>query len=435
MNKFSTLFSAFLLGSSVLAFADIGSGVKTESDYGLIVQYPQFDIGANDVTITHYRGSARHIGNKDLTCYIDAHNYTGTKLVSDETSGGTGTNCFGFNGMVFRADSNDYDITISATERASSVGILTYGIHADNVTLNVNLSGKSHFSNDGNATISAKNNAILNWNSAQTTEVRKASFIIEAGSVLNAKFDNTSYKTYLGSNSLGGKFTFGLNAVNGTINPDTHHWFFWSGASSISGQSATNKSNFNGRWEISHGATVTVSDSDEGSIIIGDYNLIMRSSTLQLNSSNALAISDTQGQENITLEVGKDCSARLELGADNSFEGLMLNSATTNTLSVLLGGNSLSFSTVSTGIIGKMYIEDFSENLVKIDSIDEKFLGEDGSVSFILAGSKENADLAQSVYWDKNSGYLSLVAVPEPAEWAMIFGAIALAFVAYRRRK
>ena len=31
--------------------------------------------------------------------------------------------------------------------------------------------------------------------------------------------------------------------------------------------------------------------------------------------------------------------------------------------------------------------------------------------------------------------YINTVAVPEPAEWAMIFGAIALVFVAYRRRK
>ena len=31
--------------------------------------------------------------------------------------------------------------------------------------------------------------------------------------------------------------------------------------------------------------------------------------------------------------------------------------------------------------------------------------------------------------------YINTVAVPEPAEWAMIFGAIALGFVAYRRRK
>ncbi|MBE6414495.1 MAG: hypothetical protein E7035_08095 [Verrucomicrobiaceae bacterium] len=33
------------------------------------------------------------------------------------------------------------------------------------------------------------------------------------------------------------------------------------------------------------------------------------------------------------------------------------------------------------------------------------------------------------------SGYGYTAAVPEPAEWAMVFGAIALAFVAYRRRK
>ena len=33
------------------------------------------------------------------------------------------------------------------------------------------------------------------------------------------------------------------------------------------------------------------------------------------------------------------------------------------------------------------------------------------------------------------SGFWVNAAVPEPAEWAMIFGAIALSFVAYRRRR
>jgi len=32
-------------------------------------------------------------------------------------------------------------------------------------------------------------------------------------------------------------------------------------------------------------------------------------------------------------------------------------------------------------------------------------------------------------------GFILTVAVPEPAEWAMIFGALALALAIYRRRK
>jgi len=36
-------------------------------------------------------------------------------------------------------------------------------------------------------------------------------------------------------------------------------------------------------------------------------------------------------------------------------------------------------------------------------------------------------------YFIFDGGYIS--SIPEPAEWAMIFGALALSFVAYRRRK
>ncbi|MBO5255740.1 MAG: PEP-CTERM sorting domain-containing protein [Opitutales bacterium] len=37
---------------------------------------------------------------------------------------------------------------------------------------------------------------------------------------------------------------------------------------------------------------------------------------------------------------------------------------------------------------------------------------------------------------DGNKGvYINLAQVPEPAEWAMIFGLLALGFVSYRKRK
>ena len=36
---------------------------------------------------------------------------------------------------------------------------------------------------------------------------------------------------------------------------------------------------------------------------------------------------------------------------------------------------------------------------------------------------------------DGKNGYVLAMAVPEPAEWAMIFGGIVLALAVYRRRK
>ena len=50
----------------------------------------------------------------------------------------------------------------------------------------------------------------------------------------------------------------------------------------------------------------------------------------------------------------------------------------------------------------------------------------------LYSGETENTFLGTAMV---NNGWLTLAAVPEPAEWAMIFGGIALALAIYRRRK
>ena len=73
-------------------------------------------------------------------------------------------------------------------------------------------------------------------------------------------------------------------------------------------------------------------------------------------------------------------------------------------------------------------------------------LGSDYAVSFYNGDTVaktitlQGADLSDFSFTkttiDGVGGYLlSAVAVPEPAEWAMIFGAIALGLAIYRRRK
>ena len=94
------------------------------------------------------------------------------------------------------------------------------------------------------------------------------------------------------------------------------------------------------------------------------------------------------------------------------------------------------------GVVGELIFEDFVNGLVKV-GIDESILNADGT----LVPSASNVSLAIKAYdvngnlltgdWSINNGYLwnSALAVPEPAEWAMILGGIALGLAIYRRRK
>lgn len=84
--------------------------------------------------------------------------------------------------------------------------------------------------------------------------------------------------------------------------------------------------------------------------------------------------------------------------------------------------------------------KDFENGLVKISSIDATKLDESGvytissSKKFTFKGYDLNGDELSGGKWSIDSNNY-LIYVPEPAEWAMIFGAIAIAFAIYRRRK
>ena len=113
----------------------------------------------------------------------------------------------------------------------------------------------------------------------------------------------------------------------------------------------------------------------------------------------------------------------LEMSADQKFTEMSVE----KTLSVYLLDNALleieGALTVADG--QELNIFNFAENSVKVGSADESALN---AIKLYDADEKL---LGSATLVD---GYLALASVPEPAEWAMILGAIAFAF-AIRRRK
>ena len=140
-------------------------------------------------------------------------------------------------------------------------------------------------------------------------------------------------------------------------------------------------------------------------------------------------------------------TARLELAKD-SYEFGRLEFLRVSNIEIVLNGSSLSFTDVrsytgSRVCDSNLIFTDFENGLVKL-GINESILADDGTISLGVANTslkisgltKDGKALNDGWSIDSNGYLFNLGAVvPEPAEWAAIFGAIALAFAAYRRRK
>lgn len=84
-----------------------------------------------------------------------------------------------------------------------------------------------------------------------------------------------------------------------------------------------------------------------------------------------------------------------------------------------------SFTTAKTDLT--VLIADFADGKVHFGTMLDT--NEDGSVKYIYAV----IDTVQTSLYQRSDGFL-YTAVPEPAEWAAIFGALALGLAIYRKR-
>ena len=101
-------------------------------------------------------------------------------------------------------------------------------------------------------------------------------------------------------------------------------------------------------------------------------------------------------------------------------------------------------------LIGNILSSDFTFANIVADTSYILFSFEDGSMNSYLQAIVDSEDNGKYEYIDKASGkyyfakfaaedgageFSVMFSVPEPSTWAAIFGALALAFAIYRRRK
>ncbi len=347
---------------------------------------------------------------------FDIGNHTGIVYTNSTEPAGAK---FGFNGVIFRG--NGGSLTVGnytdglGSEVVSKEILIIQGVTVDGITLNFNMPTNTSFKADYTHTMTVQNNGVLNWNSVNPSDYR-LKFDVKQGSELNAVFATSKY--WVGG-TFAGKFSISTaDGNNSTFNLTT---------STISNQTAAKQSFLYNKLYIN--GSLVVSNSEAGSVKMNrDEMVLVNSATLTLNSSNVFTYG-TNGQKAMKLLVENNAVASLVLNDDNDFAQLKtLNDA--SVVNVTLNGNKLNLGEIANA--GKIFFEDFQENLVKVDAIDSSLLSDDGSVKNVFAGV---SSAEQKLYWNKDNGFLSLSAIPEPATYAAILGGLALLLALVKRRR
>jgi len=183
--------------------------------------------------------------------------------------------------------------------------------------------------------------------------------------------------------------------------------------------------------QLSKGATLVLNSQDAfDSQGTGKLNLLVSQYTFGAGSTV-----DGTADANLSIGVDADTGAKLSVEKNTIGNLTMYNDSTLN---ILLNSNELVIEKlISDGttsdftlvlqdeiIKGSLFIGDFN-SLISADDVKSHLSSNLGSEIFVEFANGTSAD----------GGYYIYTSVPEPAQWAMIFGAIALGFVAFRRRK
>ena len=156
--------------------------------------------------------------------------------------------------------------------------------------------------------------------------------------------------------------------------------------------------------------------------------LFQNNSSLTLNSANCLITSGTADAMRLATFVG--ANAKLYVNADQTFISMYSNAGD---FSIYLGDGvniTIQSAWMSLSGSGTFSIYNFQEDSFYVGVNADRKAYIESNVT--LYDADEQLLGAATV---NDLGYIALVAVPEPATWAALLGAIALGFAAYRRRK
>ena len=291
--------------------------------------------------------------------------------------------------------------------------------------------------------ISVSNNSNVDYRVSESTFKNNAIISIEKGSTLNA-YEKLNSDRFGINFIVDGTFNYknsaidlGKTKITGTFS--AQYITFKSGSSKLSGNGVINAA---GAIEVDGNSTLEISDNatvklTKETAAVKSRMIIKTTGTLIISAKNALSYED--GLADIFVSGAMD--AKLTISADNKFNQLRFNRQDRNeklTLTVNNGArvyfNSIEFQSYTTNT-ATLIIKNFAEYSIFFKDISNW----DELESVTLSDTEGNTYTKDDLKWIKGNydgvqGYW-LSTVPEPAAYAAVFGALALAFAIYRRRK
>ena len=389
----------------------------------------------------------------------------GESLIVDSTSSGQEQN---LTIGVAKGTVNAKNTIIGETAKNSSL-VISEGANIEwTGSINVGKSGVDRTSKiviDGNFSLASgtKSNIILN---------RATSINVGANGSLNIANNTLSINKYASVTVDGNFVTAGGSHVyvNGSlllnnVNPNNQVKFYWLESSGTFTQAIANKNNgvrLSRKSLFKNGANWTVNE------ILDLYGDEVKNTSLE--TTRAYAVMEEGSKMVIAKGEGK--SARIRLWGNSELDLYQANAFSDQ------DGNSIRLATAlgeysKYGSVVRLYSEQtFSDLYITTGSNLEIYLEndlaklildgtgntvtnstEEGLTIYnfreeaIYVGTKQTTAnaIANATFYDGemnklqvvvgSNGWLTAVVVPEPAEWAMIFGGIALGLAVYRRRK
>lgn len=374
---------------------NLAEGVVVRDKTDLIFNNFNFSSGTRSISVTN--GSFKAMNVKTVGKLGDITVVDGKVEIKSEDTSSNGTS---FDGSAITASGNsivNIELNKNPTDSYEQVGAVVNASGTSQVTLTVaSMTQGSHFTVDDGATLT------FNSVNAFKTEIRRSNF--KDGSTVT------------------------LNARNvwfyGT---DTHEW-----GSATGTKVATVNVNSTEEMKVIGDATLIINKNVDANIksVIGLYD----ASKLVLNGNNVINKDGESQKDTLYLKFyGKDAS--LVLGAANDICSIDFDNDAAATIK--LNGNKFSFQYLYELPGSILYFDEFEDGLVTYETFGgylDLSTNEDGSLKYIKGIVGGNVIDLMAI--SNVAGSYDIVSyIPEPSTYAAIFGVLALAFVAYRRRK
>lgn len=409
--KGAVAFSAFLAATAIAYGQNYWPRTPlTESVTG-VMERVDYTIAAPDLMLIHKYHDARH-----YNATINLNGFSAT-FHTDVNTSSASTLFYAFDGATFKGNGADNVLDIGIVEGSQPIRLLDDGFTVDNATVNMDLGSGSTYV-DPNTYVNVVNNGVLNWTNA--TPIIGKSLILTIGNRAGDNAHANITYAYQAWNNGANKITVNGGSFNFNVK-DGRMQFAEMKVNSLSADSYIDTG-----LGINADGVLEIGKDIDYKIKMG-HNLVFYDNATYRSYTSDVVVSNTGYAK---IEIGRTAkSMNMDLHADHTFSTIMFN-GTGAQMNLSLNGSVLTFESLDFTKLD-VVIADFDNGL---------FRWKDGTgfdASKISATwNGQILDDIEAVLNEKDGyTYLFSATVPEPAEVAAVFAALALAFALYRRRK